>query len=655
MELKYRGPNPLPLRDWDFSLLKIYRPVYTRPLKACCLCALGPCGFTKNNHGKCGIDKEGLKAREVLLTALIGASAHTSLARRLLEDLIARCGSDCSIDVGEGVGIKTPLTTLICGSNPKTLGEMGVILGYVERELTHLLSSVNYGTEASPEDFISKALHTGMLDSLALEVADVAQISALNLPKGASNSPLVDTGLDKVIREKPFILIIGHNSYVGVEIIHLLEERGFKDKVEVGGLCCAASDLSRHHHGVRIIGNQADQLEVISSGIADVIVLDTQCIRADVVDVAKEVGSLVIATTQETALGLKDLTSLSIEEAADIISLEGAGVIFDKKKAGEVVVLSAFKFQGSTPNSKLRTPNSNKGSIRIGRGPVRDSEIRGIAPSIIMGEIPGIVGLFGCPEEDPSDIYKIAQELLKRGYIVATGGCSSIDLAKGGNIFRDHRDSFDACNLINLGSCVSASHLLGACVKIARVVSYRAIEGNYREIADYILNRVGVVLVLWGGFTQKAFATTLGAVRLGIPVLFGQRGRRYGLHLVGRGERSLFDARLGDSIKTPLNPSQLLYSVKDMKEGLALSARFCMRHSDTTEGRKTKLKNYIELYRDAAGEIPQDIQSLIRTEYDIPEDMLDIVKPLLQDWKPGWIPDPTLLSERVRTLKPPLP
>lgn len=50
----------------------------------------------------------------------------------------------------------------------------------------------------------------------------------------------------------------------------------------------------------------------------------------------------------------------------------------------------------------------------------------------------------------------------------------------------------------------------------------------YEEIADYIINRVGAVIIPWGAFTQKAFATAAGSARLGIPVIFGSSGERYG-------------------------------------------------------------------------------------------------------------------------------
>ncbi|MBI5875109.1 MAG: acetyl-CoA decarbonylase/synthase complex subunit alpha, partial [Deltaproteobacteria bacterium] len=205
--------------------------------------------------GKCGIYETGFKARESLLDAVIGASGHASHAARLIEDLIIKYAKDCPVDAGPHTSMPTPVTTLITGCKPKRIGELKDILRYIEGQLTHLMSSVNFGTEASPEDFVSKALHAGMLDNLAMEIADIAQISAMNMPKGESNSPIVAIGLETVDTSKPVILIIGHNSTVAHEIIHLVEGGGLKDRVEVCGLCCAASDGARHSHGFKIIGN----------------------------------------------------------------------------------------------------------------------------------------------------------------------------------------------------------------------------------------------------------------------------------------------------------------------------------------------------------------------------------------------------------------
>ncbi|MBI5048459.1 MAG: hypothetical protein HZB54_05905 [Deltaproteobacteria bacterium] len=656
------------LRDWDLTLLKRYQPIFSKSNKTCHLCAMGPCRPTpsatpltkggRGGGGKCGIDEIGFKAREILLDAVIGASGHTSHAVRLIENLIVRFGKECRIDSGMHTAIVTPNATLITGCEPKNIGELRNILTYIEGQLNHLLSSINFGTEASYEDFVSKALHAGMLDNLAMEVADIAQIYAMNMPKGESNSPIVAIGLETVDTSKPVILIIGHNSSIAHEIMHIVEEKGLKDKIEVCGLCCAASDSVRHSHGFKIIGNQASQLEVIQSGIADVIILDTQCIRADVVLEARKVDSIVIATTQEMALGLKDLTDTALDEVLEYIIRNWTGIILDKKKAAEAAVKIVISEQWSVvrrkPTSHTQDPAS--GFLRIGRGPIRDGEIRGIAPSIVMGEIPGIIGIFGCPEEkqgsgirgqgsEESTHQKIAKEFLNRGYIVSTGGCASMDVAKG-DLFKNNPDSFDSRNLTNLGSCVSASHLIGACIKIAQIMCHRKLENNYKEIADYIINRVGAAVILWGAFTQKAFSSALGMARLGIPVIFGPMFKDYGLYLIGQDKYwQIKDARLGDTVPTGPAPQNLLCFAETIEELLPLAAKLCMRPNDTTEGRKTKLKNCIELYAAVNRVFPPDIHLFIRSNYDIPEGFeQEICRHLaINEWRPAFIPDPTIL------------
>src|SRR3989338_3866352 len=675
-------PDIFSFRRWDFILLERYKPLFRKPDKTCHLCGLGPCkpsqppisplsqrgdmkspqpdfakGGNEGGLGKCGIDETGFKARATLLDTVIGASGHISHAARLLEDLIIKFGEDCPVGAGLPTNIPTPITTLITGCKPKNLGELKEILAYTERQLVHLLSSINFGTEASPEDFVSKMLHTGMLDNLAMELADVAQISAMNMPKGESDSKLVNIGLEIIDVSKPVILIIGHNSFVAHEIMHLVEDRRLKDNIEVCGLCCAASDGARHSHDFKIIGNQASQLDVIKSGIADVVILDTQCIRADVVAEAKKTNCIVIATTQETALGIEDLTDIVLDEAVKYVLKNGKGVILDKKKAAEAAVKIVISEQWSVVRRKTtsHTPDSASGFLRIGRGPIRDSEIRGVAPSIVMGEIPGIIGIFGCPEEKEKgqgargkgqEIQKLAEEFLKRGYIISTGGCASIDIAKG-NLFKENPDSFDSRNLTNLGSCVAASHLIGACIKIAQIMCHRKLEGNYEEIADYIINRVGAVVILWGGFTQKAFSSALGMARLGIPVIFGPKFKNYGLHLIGReGEWLVNDARLGDMVLAGPVPQNLLCLAETAGDALSLAAKLCMRANDTSEGRKVKLKNYIELYKQNSGLMPEDISLFIRTHYDIPEGLEDEIRPILKtrNWQPAFIPDPTILN-----------
>lgn len=62
-------------------------------------------------------------------------------------------------------------------------------------------------------------------------------------------------------------------------------------------------------------------------------------------------------------------------------------------------------------------------------------------------------------------------------------------------------------------------------------------RGNYAEVADYILNKVGAVGVAWGAMSQKAAAIATGVNRWGIPVILGPHGAKYRRLYLSNGEK----------------------------------------------------------------------------------------------------------------------
>ncbi|MEM3357072.1 MAG: acetyl-CoA decarbonylase/synthase complex subunit alpha, partial [Candidatus Bathyarchaeia archaeon] len=105
----------------------------------------------------------------------------------LVEHLIEKFGSRHPIDVGGvNVEVEAPVTRLVCGIKPETLGDLEEVLNYVETQLTHLLSVTHTGQEGSNIDFESKVFHAGMIDHVGMEVADIAQIATYGFPKADS-------------------------------------------------------------------------------------------------------------------------------------------------------------------------------------------------------------------------------------------------------------------------------------------------------------------------------------------------------------------------------------------------------------------------------------------------------------------------------------
>jgi len=365
------GPTPNPdiadLRDWDLKLLNRYKPEYYGFIRQCQFCALGPCDLSDNRKGACGITLERHLAREGLQLAITGASAHAAHGRHLVHALIEKFGRNFPLDTAENTEVRAPNIQLVCGYKPETIGDLERGINYFEEQITKLASCLNVGTESSDFDYNSKALHAGMLDHVGMEICDLAQIAALNFPKGEPNPKLAEFGFGSVNKEKPVILCIGHNVLAGASAIDYAEANN--NDVEICGICCTALDLGRYRTGAKIVGPLSYQLPYIRSGIADVVISDEQCIRVDLLENLKKLKTPLIATTDKYVSGLEDLSG---ENSGEIIEKLMSGEIpgcylHDLEKLGEVAVQVAMKIKErkkNVENEKTQNLNLYEGAIK---------------------------------------------------------------------------------------------------------------------------------------------------------------------------------------------------------------------------------------------------------------------------------------------------
>jgi acetyl-CoA decarbonylase/synthase complex subunit alpha len=739
------GPTPFPnvetLRDWDRKLLERYKPFYMPLCDLCCLCTYGKCDLTGDKKGACGLTLAAQQSRIVLLSCCIGASTHCAHGRHMLNHLIEEYGRDCPLDVALNTNVEAPHIRLVCGFKPKTIGDLEEALEYVELQLVQLVASAHTGQEGDPIDFESKAFHAGMLDHVAMEVADIAQISTVGMPKGSSEAKMTTMGFGAIDTSKTVVMCIGHNVLPSVDIIDYLMEHDLFDQVEIGGLCCTAHDNSRYDNRAKIMGPISWQIRYIRSGIPDIVVIDEQCIRTDIIEEAEKIGAPVIATSAKSMMGLTDRTKDDADEIVDdLVSGRVKGVlILEPRKVGEVVVKTALAV--SPKREKYKNPSTEKllqdlercrgcsecvfacpnnlpvmeavnaaktgdlsllkemqllcvgcgrcesacpenlpllsymyaasaescanecFNVRTGSGAITDVEIREVGRGIVFGEIPGVVALVGCANypKGGGEVATIAEEFLKRRFIVLATGCAAMDLAttldeEGRNLYDRYPGVFDAGGLINIGSCVSNAHITGATIKIANIFAKRPLRGNYEEIADYIYNRVGAVGVAWGAMSQKASSIASGCWRLGIPVIVGPHGSKYRRNLLGEKDKEedwiTIDARSGKDVYVGPAPEHLFYSAETIEEAIVMTAKLSMRPNDTTKGRAVKLSHYIDLHKKYYNSMPYDLELFVRREADLPFTMKEELLPILK--KKGWVEDkiamldPTLLNRMVR-------
>ncbi len=731
------GPHPMPgiitLRDWDFKLLKRYKPFYAPFCDMCCLCTYGKCDLSGNKKGACGIRMDAQHGRIVLLACLVGCSAHCGHGRHLLHDMIRKFGPDVPIDFGPEVNVEAPLTRLICGIKPRTIADYERVFDYIEEQIVQLADALHTGQEGSYLDFESKALHMGMLDSLSKEAADIIQIAAYGMPSshegGGPDVPMVDVGIGTIDTDKPVILVIGHNVPPAAEIGDYLIDSGLDDVVELAGICCTALDTTRVYKKAKVASALGRQLRVLRAGIADVVVVDEQCIRADILEQCQRVHSPLIVTNDKALHGLVDRTDDAPDRIVDDLVNERVPgvVILDPERVGEVAVKTAlqmdkkrrklklilsdeeFKYYVNScilcGNCTLACPNGlrigeanqsattgnikpladlfdkcvgcgrceqvckrhipivdvitkaaypqlkeEKGRMRIGRGPIWDSEIREVGAPIVLGTIPGVIAPIGCGNypNGTKDAWLIVKEFAERNYIVTLTGCMAIDAAlwkdeEGKTVYEQHHGRFDAGGVLNIGSCVSNAHIHDAAIKIASIFARRSLRGNYEEIADYILCRVGACGVAWGAMSQKAASIATGFNRLGVPAVVGPHGTKYRRAFLGRPDLKddwrIIDASNGEEIYVEPAPQDLLVACETVEEALPMIAKLCFRPSDTDRGRSIKLTHYIDLSLKYLKAYPPDWHLFVRTATDLPvATKNELLKKLEDDhgWKIDW-------------------
>jgi len=302
---------------------------------------------------------------------------------------------------------------------------------------------------------------------------------------------------------------------------------------------------------------------------------------------------------------------------------------------------------------------NEKFNVRVGRGPIQDTEIRNVGAPIVLGEIPGIVAIIGCAAygKDIQELYKLAEEFCIRNYIVVVSGCGAMDIGlvkdeEGKTLYDRFPGDFDRGGLVNVGSCVSNPHITGAAIKVANIFARRPLRGNFEEIADYILHRVGAVGVAWGAMSQKAASIASMANGLGVPAIVGPHAAEYRRAYIGRSDNEdswkVYNARDGtaDHLVGP-GPEHLLTTAESIEQAICLVAKMCLLTAYNSKGRMIKLAHWIDLERKYKGvDFPNDLEKLIRVDADIPINMKDGIIEYLKEkgWEPKEIIDPTLLK-----------
>ncbi len=315
-------------------------------------------------------------------------------------------------------------------------------------------------------------------------------------------------------------------------------------------------------------------------------------------------------------------------------------------------------------SSAIDLLKAEKFKMRAGRGPVTDVEIRNIGAPVVLGEIPGVVAIVGCANYPSkiNEIAEIADEFCKRGYIVLTSGCEAMDIAlyrdpeTKQTLYEKYSGVVERGCLVNVGSCVANCHITGTAAKVANIFARRPLRGNFEEIADYNLHRVGAVGLSWGAMSQKAASIATGVNAMGIPVVIGPHGAEYRRAYLGRADEperwKVWNTRDGTEHVADPCPEHLIFCAESKEEAIVAIAKLAIRPADSIKGRAIKLTNWIDLHKKYIGGLPPDLIRYIRVEADIPVTLKGEIQDVLKaaKWTPREIIDPTMV-ERLGTAR----
>ncbi len=632
------GHTPLPdwaeLRNWDHRLLQTWRPFYVPIADKCNLCCYGECNLSAGDKGKCGIDANTMQARLTLGSCCGGLASLCSRARRIIGFLIDEKGKGLKLGLGDKVAIEAPHIRTVLGLKPESLDDLAAVLNYVENQLVKLLPSVNSGTELSSIDFESKSLHASMLAHAAMEAAELASISGFGLPSSQSETGLADAGPGALKADRPVILLAGSDTLSALCLVDFLRNSALEDKILLAGIGSVGHDLIRYSSKAVVAGTLSQLPSILKAGLVDVILCGGGSGLADIAGQAQLAGMAFIATEPAAAYGLADVSAENTEIIA--IDLQHGRQLFllDPRKAAAVAAETAIKLYSESRKAQREEKLQAKaftvsGKLRIGRGPVMDTEIRKVGAPLVLGTIPGVIAIVGGSNypQGWEDVAEIAEEFARRKYIVVLAGDSAVAAAmkkdaEGKSIYERYQPDFEAGGIINIGSGIAASHISGAAIKIASIFAALPLRANYEVVADYILNRVGVCALAWGASGEEELALATGCNRLGVPVIVGPRCIKYGRLYLSRPDETAWTVMDGRE-KKPVDsgepsPEHLINLVREKARVVVAMARLCMRKNDTPQGRQTKLTHYVGLHKQHFGNLPEDVHLFIRRLSDIP-------------------------------------
>ena len=480
----------------------------------CCRhCTMGPCRIDPFGEGPsvgvCGANADTFAARHVARMVAGGSAAHSDHGLGVVETLLAIAEDENSAyeiknvdklySMAKVYDIETKnkepktiakelaaiafeefgrqrgeitLTSLAPEARQKLWRDFGIMPRGIYREVVETMHRTTMGVDADYKNIIKHSMRTALSDGwggsmLATELQDIIFGVPTPLKSSANLGVLKDDEVNILVHgHEPTLSDIIADLSTSDEINKLAEAKGAKG-VNVAGICCTANEILMRR-GVPLAGSFLQQELAIVTGVADLMIVDVQCIMPSLKKVTESYHTELITTSHHAKMdGVRHVPfhqEEAVKIAKEIINIAIDNFPNRKKEQIDIPVDKERLVAGFTADS-----------ISTFLGGKYRSTYRPLNDAVISGRLRGAAGVVGC--SNPNSDYEknhilMVKELLKNDVIVVTTGCNAITCAKHGLLQPEAAFKYageglqEICRtvgippVLHLGSCVDNSRIL---------------------------------------------------------------------------------------------------------------------------------------------------------------------------------------------------
>jgi len=266
--------------------------------------------------------------------------------------------------------------------------------------------------------------------------------------------------------------------------------------------------------------------------------------------------------------------------------------------------------------------------MRPGRGPLSITELLQSAFAVGWGSIPAMVTIYGCGDAHKDEVAWIADELLNGGYMCFVAGCAAAEMGRSFNptkkkfLMQQYNATAASRNLVNCGGCSAICHSVPMYLML-RPSGGISLFGDIPPLGDTIFLGGAQSIIIWGALPDRMYAVAAAWARMGSTVIVGPASSLgWNRYLTGdRYDRSkwwVYHGETGDKREVEPAKEHLIIPVETKEEALTMLARSVVNVKDYRESRLTHLEVLIDFYDRFYGQLPEDWQLFVRSDFELP-------------------------------------